>query len=520
MPACGPVREVAATPLSCRAIARSATDWSSPVESSWSISRGEGSRLTSHASRSSLSVCLPIAETVTARLRPESWTLFTLSATALMCSAVATELPPYFWTMIPKDVSTLLLDRYQASGYRLQVGTARAPSGSDIQQNLTAGACNLRPAVGAAHLRQRLSSCYAQGLAVDIAGLLGGEEDEGGGELYRLGRAAHGGGAAELRYGVAWHGGGDDRGPHRTRRHRIRPQPVLHDLLGETLGEGDDGALRARVGEQRRGRLVGLNRGYVDDGAAFWHVRERGLDQPEHRVDVGLEGTVEQLGRDVGYPFDGHLVGRVVDEDIYLAELVDGPLDELFAVGLIGHVSRHLYGLAARVFDGLRRLCGVRLFHFEVGDHHVGTLAGEGERDGPSDARVTARDDCLLAFELAAALVGLDAVVRPGLHLLLQAGVLVPLVLFGILGLRILLRRVLLGVLILCHPNRPSGSLTRVLRSFALFLTASNREGACRRPAPDLEKADNMGCRKVKTLRRGRRLWESSGSSFRTSRWT
>jgi hypothetical protein len=25
-----------------------------------------------------------------------------------MCSAVATELPPYFWTMIPKDVSTLL----------------------------------------------------------------------------------------------------------------------------------------------------------------------------------------------------------------------------------------------------------------------------------------------------------------------------------------------------------------------------------------------------------------------------
>src|SRR5919112_2633611 len=103
MPACGPVREVAATPLSCRPIARSATDWSSPVESSWSISRGEGSLLTSLARRSSLSVCFPIAETVTTRPRPESRTFFTRSATARICSAVATELPPYFWTMIPKN---------------------------------------------------------------------------------------------------------------------------------------------------------------------------------------------------------------------------------------------------------------------------------------------------------------------------------------------------------------------------------------------------------------------------------
>src|SRR5215210_4218117 len=101
MPACGPVREVAATPLSCSAIARSATDWSSPVESSWSISRGEGSRLTSSASLSSLSGCFPIAETVTTRPSPESWALFIRSATAFMCSVVATELPPYFWTIIP-----------------------------------------------------------------------------------------------------------------------------------------------------------------------------------------------------------------------------------------------------------------------------------------------------------------------------------------------------------------------------------------------------------------------------------
>src|SRR5918997_2293198 len=105
MPACGPVSETAATPLSCSAIASSATDCSSPVASSWSISRGEGSRLTSPASLRSLSVVFPIAETTTTRSRPDSRARPTLSATALMCSAVATELPPYFWTTIPKGVS-------------------------------------------------------------------------------------------------------------------------------------------------------------------------------------------------------------------------------------------------------------------------------------------------------------------------------------------------------------------------------------------------------------------------------
>src|SRR5919107_1098883 len=123
--------------------------------------------------------------------------------------------------------------------------------GSGVQ-NLTAETCSLTPAVGALRLRQWLASCYAERFAVHVACLLGGEEDEGGGELGGLGRAAHRGGAAEAGDGIAWHGGRDDRGPHRAWRHRIRPQPVLDYLLGEPLGEGDDGAFGARVGKQGR----------------------------------------------------------------------------------------------------------------------------------------------------------------------------------------------------------------------------------------------------------------------------
>ena len=58
-------------------------------------------------------------------------------------------------------------------------------------------------------------------------------------------------------------------------------------------------------------------------------------------------------------------MGRVVDEDIYVAELVYGFLDELLALRLIGHVSRHPDGLAARIFHSLRRLLGVRVFLFQ-----------------------------------------------------------------------------------------------------------------------------------------------------------
>src|SRR5215207_10355994 len=382
MPACGPVSEVAPTPLSCRAIASRATDWSSPVESSWSISRGEGSRLTSPPSLKRLSVCLPIAETVTTSPSPDSWTRFILSATALTCSVVATELPPYFWTMIPKNDTfrRSFARKHKASGSRFQV------SGRDRARLMRIARILLR----ARSLRQRLASRYAEGLAVHVAGFLGGEEHEGRGQLGGLGGTAHRGGAAEAGDGIGGHGGRYDRGPHRTRRHGVGAQTVLHDLLGEALGEGVDGALRAGVGQQGRRGLVGLDGAGVDDGPALRHVRQRRLDEPEHRVYVGLEGPVEQLGRDVGYPVDRHLVGGVIDENVDPAELVHGPLDEMLASAFFGHVSRHLHGLAARVLDGLRRFPGVRLLFFEVGDHHVRALAGEGERDGPPDTRVAA----------------------------------------------------------------------------------------------------------------------------------
>ena len=116
------------------------------------------------------------------------------------------------------------------------------------------------------------------------------------------------------------------------------------------------------------------------------------------------------------------------------------------AVGLVPDVAGHPNRLPAGLLDHARRLLGVGLFFLEVGDHDVRALAGEGEGDGPTDTRVAAGYDRLLALEPAGAAVGIVAVVGLGLHLRLEAGVLK--VLFAEVRLRVLRRRVLLGVLI------------------------------------------------------------------------
>ena len=92
-----------------------------------------------------------------------------------------------------------------------------------------------------------------------------------------------------------------------------------------------------------------------------------------------------------------HLVGSVVDEDVYPPELVRGLLHDVLTVGLVltsaGHPNRLSAGLSttravSRASDSLPR----------GRDQDVGTLAGEGERDGPTIPESPARYDRLLAL--------------------------------------------------------------------------------------------------------------------------
>ena len=101
IPACDPVREIARCPRSLIAIAHSAHDWRSPVDSSMSISRGSGLDEISCASAMRKSVVLPRAlSTATTRL-PASRLATMRAAARLSRSASATEVPPNFMTTVP-----------------------------------------------------------------------------------------------------------------------------------------------------------------------------------------------------------------------------------------------------------------------------------------------------------------------------------------------------------------------------------------------------------------------------------
>src|SRR3954454_15042236 len=98
MPAWGPVRLMAWTPIACRAIDTSVALWCSPVASSMSSSRGSGSSVIPAASPSSSSVVSPIADTTATRALPRDRSRAIRRATRLIRSAPATEEPPNFWT--------------------------------------------------------------------------------------------------------------------------------------------------------------------------------------------------------------------------------------------------------------------------------------------------------------------------------------------------------------------------------------------------------------------------------------
>src|SRR5438552_2182310 len=105
MPACGPVNEIAGTPIAWSAIETSVALWCSPVASSMSSSRESGSSVTAAARARSSSVASPIAETTTTRRAPLPRSRAIRRATRRIRSASASDDPPYFWTTSPGSVT-------------------------------------------------------------------------------------------------------------------------------------------------------------------------------------------------------------------------------------------------------------------------------------------------------------------------------------------------------------------------------------------------------------------------------
>src|SRR5687767_14533611 len=136
------------------AIARRDMAIRSPAVSSRSSSRALGIGVSSWAIARSSSVLLPMAETTTTTSWPSFLACRTRSETARIRSASATDVPPYFWTMIDTDPSLGHSSVPAAVDIFGQMPRGTAPFGPEYLSQITV----LGPARGP---REEESPCHA-----------------------------------------------------------------------------------------------------------------------------------------------------------------------------------------------------------------------------------------------------------------------------------------------------------------------------------------------------------------------
>jgi hypothetical protein len=139
--------------------------------------------------------------------------------------------------------------------------------------------------------------------------------------------------------------------------HGIDVDLELAPFLGQRLGQADHPGLGRRVVDLPGVAHRAGDRADVDDLAkdlatlvalglrGLTQVRSRGADDPEGHDGVDLEHGLELLvGHLVGHAVPG--VAGIVDDDVELAELVDGLLDELVAHAGLREIAAEDGGLA------------------------------------------------------------------------------------------------------------------------------------------------------------------------------
>ena len=150
-------------------------------------------------------------------------------------------------------------------------------------------------------------------------------------------------------------------------------------------------------------------------------VRQRVAGDPEHRVQVGLDGAVQVGLVELVEALVVHLVRRVVHQDVEPTEALhrvgDQRAAELPVPDVAGQQHRRAALRAHELRDGLR----VHLLLGQVAQRHVRALARERDGHRRADAGVTAGDERLAARQATGAAVAGLAVVGLRVELRVQA---------------------------------------------------------------------------------------------------
>lgn len=198
---------------------------------------------------------------------------------------------------------------------------------------------------------------------------------------------------------------------------------LLAAVNGEGAGEALDGGLGAGVqgvvGDA--GHLGGDGRGQ-DDAAAAAAVLEGVLGDEELAAAVEVEDLVEELGGDLGL-LAPDLHARVGDDNVDVAKVLNGALEERRHLGGDGDVSLHGDRLGAHLLQGRNHLLGGR-GALGVVDHDGSAALTQLHGNTPADTATGTGDQRHLAGEGLVLGVGLGvgAVHGVGGHVLGSRG--------------------------------------------------------------------------------------------------
>jgi hypothetical protein len=146
--------------------------------------------------------------------------------------------------------------------------------------------------------------------------------------------------------------------------------------------------------------------------------RKAAPGHPEVAVDVVAERPVPLLGAELGQVVDRLLGGDIVHQQVEAAEFGHGLFYRAIAVSLLDEVAPDRHAAPSRLADQFGGAGGVLVLLLgQVRDRHVRAFLGEGRRDGPADAGVTAGDQGAQAVQQAPAFVAAHLVLGVRVHL-------------------------------------------------------------------------------------------------------
>ncbi len=148
-------------------------------------------------------------------------------------------------------------------------------------------------------------------------------------------------------------------------------------------------------------------------------MRDRGLADTKHRSDVDIEGLDPLFVGDFFQRLVIHLERGVVDQHIDTAKFSHRLAHDVFALLLLGQITRQQQTLPASFFDPA--LGFFRVFMLvQVRDCNLRAFSCKGYGDSATDAAIGTGDPCNLALQVPGALVAFFAAIRIRVHLTLQ----------------------------------------------------------------------------------------------------